>query len=179
VPYIMTAYGLDRAPAAGLVSATLLGWAVGAPVVGWLSDAIGYRQRVLVVAAGSNCALIALLVFLPGLPLAVTVTLMFALGAIGAAMSVSFALAREVTPPAYHGAVTGLVNGATVTSGAVLQPVIGAILDLAWDGTTAGGVRVYTAADYRMAFISLLVWGLMGFALAFTLRETRCRPLAG
>jgi MFS family permease len=177
VPYIMTAYGLDRAPAAGLVSATLLGWAVGAPFAGWLSDAIGYRQRVLVVAAGSNCALLCLLVFVPGLPLVATVALMFGLGAMGAAMSVTFALAREVTPPAYHGAVTGLVNGATVTSGAVLQPVIGAVLDLVWDGTMADGVRVYTAADYRIAFVSLLVWGLMGFGLAFTLRETRCKSL--
>jgi hypothetical protein len=42
----------------------------------------------------------------------------------------------------------------------------------------AGGVRVYAAADYRTAFLSLLAWGLMGFVLALTLRETRCRSLA-
>jgi len=178
VPYIMTAYGLERAPAAALVSATLLGWAAGAPASGWLSDMIGYRRRVILVAAGLNCILIAVLVLAPGLPLQATVGLMFALGAVGAAMSVSFALGREVTPHAYQGAATGLINGATVTSGAVLQPVIGAVLDFNWDGTMAEGVRVYSAADYRIAFITLFVWGLMGFALAFTLRETRCRSLA-
>ncbi len=177
VPYIMTAYGLERATAAGLVSATLFGWAVGAPLAGWLSDAIGYRKRVLVVAAGINCGLIATLVFMPGLPLPATVALMFGLGAAGAAMSVSFALAHEVTPHEYHGAVTGLVNGMTVLSGAVLQPLIGLALDLAWDGRMAGGIRVYTATDYRTAFLSLLAWGLMGLVLAFTLRETRCRSL--
>ncbi len=177
VPYIMTAYGLDRATAAGLVSATLIGWAIGAPLAGWLSDAIGYRQRVIAVAAGINCALLGVLVFAPGLPLTVTVGLMFALGAAGAAMSVSFALAREVTPHAYHGSVTGLVNGMTVMSGAVLQPVIGAVLDWSWNGAMANGVRVYTAADYRVAFASLLAWGLVGFGLALTLRETRCKPL--
>jgi MFS family permease len=178
VPYMMAAYGLERAPAAGLVSATLLGWAIGAPCLGWLSDAIGYRKRLMVAAAATNCVLIAVLVFLPGLPLAATVVLMFALGVAGAAMSVSFALVREVTPHAYHGAVTGLVNGMTVASGAVLQPVIGIVLDVVWDGAMAGGVRVYAAADYRTAFLSLLAWGLMGFVLALTLRETRCRSLA-
>jgi hypothetical protein len=91
---------------------------------------------------------------------------------------VSFALVREVTAHAYHGAVTGLVNGMTVASGAVLQPVIGIVLDVVWDGAMAGGVRVYAADDYRTAFLSLLAWGLMGFVLALTLRETRCRSLA-
>jgi MFS family permease len=177
VPYLMTAYGLERAPAAGLVSAVFIGWAVGAPATGWLSDAIGYRKRPLVAAASINCLLIGLLVFVPALPLPLMVVLMFALGAAGAAMSLTFALAREVTRHAYHGAVTGLVNGMTVASGAVLQPVIGALLDHSWDGTIAEGVRVYAAADYRFAFASLLVWAIMGLALTLGVAETRCRPL--
>jgi MFS family permease len=173
----MAAYGLERAPAAGFVSATLFGWAIGAPAAGWLSDAIGYRKRLLVVASALNCGLIAILVAAPGLPLWATVVLMFAMGAAGAAMSTSFALAREVSQTAYQGAATGLVNSMTVASGAVLQPVIGIVLDRVWDGTMANGVRVYTAGDYRIAFASMLAWGLMGFFLTLTLRETRCRPL--
>jgi hypothetical protein len=39
------------------------------------------------------------------------------------------------------------------------------------------GARVYQAADYRFAFVALLIWSGIGFALSFGLRETRCRPI--
>jgi MFS family permease len=92
-------------------------------------------------------------------------------------MVITFAIAREVSPKPLHGTVSGLVNGMTVAAGAVLQPVIGWLLDLRWDGMLLEGARVYQAADYRFAFIALLIWSGIGFALSFGLRETRCRPI--
>jgi MFS family permease len=92
-------------------------------------------------------------------------------------MVISFALAREVSQPGLHGSVMGLVNATTVASGAVLQPVIGALLDMLWDGRMAGGVRVYQASDYRLALASLVAWTAMGLIASLFLRETRCRPV--
>jgi hypothetical protein len=70
----------------------------------------------------------------------------------------------------------GLVNGMTVASGAVLQPLIGALLDGFWDGRMAGNVRLYQASDYRLALASLVAWVAMGFLASLFLRETYCRP---
>ena len=177
VPYMMAAFDLSRPEAAFYVSLMLIGWAASAPVAGWLSDLIGYRKWPLVGAAFAETLLIAALIFVPGLPLLATVAVMILIGLTGAAMAICFALAREVSDPAIHGASSGIVNAMTVASGAVLQPIIGLLLDRQWDGTLLAGARVYTPEQYRAALISLLVCTAIGAIITLFLRETRCRAM--
>ncbi len=177
VPFLTSAYGLERPAAAFYTSLSLFGWALGAPFMGWLSDRIRLRKLPVVVCAGLNVASLAAIAFVPGLPLALIATLFFLSGFTGGVMVITFAIAREVSPKPLHGTVSGLVNGMTVAAGAVLQPVVGWLLDLRWDGTMDGGARLYQAADYRFALIALVVWAGIGFVLSFGLRETRCRPV--
>jgi MFS family permease len=53
VPYLMVAYDLPRPQAALLVSMMLAGWALGAPVSGWVSDYIGRRKAPLIASVPS------------------------------------------------------------------------------------------------------------------------------
>ena len=177
VPFLSSAYGLERAQAAFYTSLSLFGWAIGAPFLGWLSDRIQLRKTPLVACAAVNVASLAAISLIPGLPLPVIATLFFLSGFTGATMVITFAIAREVSPKPLHGTVSGVVNGMTVAAGAVLQPIIGWLLDLRWDGTMVEGARIYQPADYRFALIALVVWSGIGFLLAFGLRETRCRPV--
>lgn len=177
VPFLTSAYGLDRPASAFYTSLSLFGWALGAPFLGWLSDRIQLRKAPLVACTGLNVASLAAIAFVPGLPLPVIATLFFLSGLTGGTMVITFAIAREVSAKSLHGTVSGIVNGMTVAAGAVLQPVVGWLLDLRWDGTLADGARIYQAADYRFAMIALVVWAGIGFLLTFGLRETRCRPV--
>ena len=177
VPFLASAYGLDRPTSAFYTSFSLLGWAAGAPFFGWLSDRIGRRKLPLVIGAGLNCALFAIVAFVPGLGLVFMAALFFLTGLSGGCMVITFALAREVSRKRQHGTVSGLVNGMTVAAGAFLQPIIGWMLDLRWDGTMLAGARVYQTNDFRFAFLCLVVWAAAGFLLTFTLRETNCRQL--
>ena len=177
VPYLVVAYDLPRPQAALLVSTTLIGWALGAPLGGWVSDHILRRKTPIVAAAAVLLALVIVLTAVPQLPLWALVLVIFGMGLSGGHMVILFALAREVSQPGLHGSVMGLVNGMTVASGAVLQPVIGALLDMLWDGRIAGGVRIYQASDYRLALSSLVAWTAMGLVASLFLRETRCRPV--
>lgn len=176
VPYLVVAYDLPRPQAALMVSMMLVGWALGAPLGGWVSDYVRRRKSPLVAAVAGLLLLVITLVAVPQLPLWALVAVIFAIGLTGGNMVVSYALAREVSPPGLHGSVMGLVNGMTVASGAVLQPLIGALLDAFWDGKMAGGVRVYQASDYRLALVSLVAWTAMGLIASLFLRETYCRP---
>jgi MFS family permease len=176
VPYLIVAYDLPRPQAALLVSMMLVGWALGAPVGGWVSDYLRRRKAPLVAAAAALLLLLVILTAVPQLPLWALVAVIFAIGMTGGHMVISYALAREVSPPGLHGSVMGLVNGMTVASGALLQPLIGGLLDALWDGTMVGGVRVYEPSDYRLALASLVAWTAMGLIASLFLRETRCRP---
>ena len=177
VPYLVVAYDLPRPQAALLVSMMLVGWAVGAPAGGWVSDYVRRRKAPLISAASALLLLLVILTAVPQLPLWVLVAVIFAIGFTGGHMVITYALAREVSPPGLHGSVMGLVNGMTVASAALLQPLIGALLDGLWDGTMASGVRVYEASDYRLALASLVAWTAMGLVASLYLRETRCRPV--
>ena len=65
------------------------------------------------------------------------------------------------------------MNSLTVASGAVLQPVVGLLLDL----LAEAGPASYTAASYRLAFLAILVTALAGLLVAFRLREKGLKPV--
>mgnify|MGYP000288914445 CR=1 FL=1 len=170
-PYLMAAYGLGRAEAAGLVSLLLLGWAFGAPFWGWLSDRINKRIELLRWTTAGLSLCLALICFVPDLPLWATVSALVTTGVLGAAMPICFSHARLVSPNDISGSVTGVVNSFTVLAGAILQPVVGLVLDLRWDGTLENAARVYQASDYRAGFMFILGSALMGFVLSLRLHE--------
>ncbi len=174
VPYVMGEYQLQRPEAALYVSMMLIGWAAGAPTAGWLSDRIRRRKSPIVYAAFAQTGLMAAIVFVPGIPLGLMIAIMFLVGMTGASMAITFALAREVNDPAIHGSVSGIVNAMTVASGAILQPIIGLLLDWQWDGTLVNGARFYAPEQFRLAFVLLLAWTAAAPLLALRLRETHC-----
>jgi hypothetical protein len=89
---------------------------------------------------------------------------------------VCFALAKENHAPALSGTALGFVNALVTGAGALFQPLVGALLDLAWTGETALGARVYDTGAYHVALASLIVSGVAGFLCLTAVRETYCRP---
>ena len=176
-PYMMAAYDLARPEAAFLVSLLLLGWAVGAPFGGWLSDRIGKRQPILICGSALLCISLTMLIFVPDLALSLSVALFVLTGLSGGFMACCFALVREVIPVQIVGGATGIVNSLTVASGAVLQPLVGLMLDLQWRGDLQDNAPVYNASDYRTAFILVLVSAVLGLIMCLRLKETKNRAI--
>lgn len=176
VPYMEVKFALSRPDAAFYVSLNLLGWAAGAPLAGWLSDHVGRRKLPLIVAGVVNTACMVTLFYLPGLPLAGAAVLIFLIGGLSASMVITYAIAREITVPSSHGAVTGFINTGTVGAGAITQPLVGLLLDWQWDGTMADGARFYSLEVYNSAFLCLVAAAILALCFALMLPETRCRP---
>lgn len=178
VPFLETAYGLQRKEAATLTSIVFVGWGVGAPLIGWLSDRVGRRKSPLVAGLLLETAALAALVYVPGLPIWIVGALCFLVGFLGSAQIVCFALVRENHPAALSGTGIGFVNGMVTGAGALFQPLVGLLLDLAWAGRTSLGARVYEAGSYRLALTSLVVCCLGGLLCLGPVRETYCRQQA-
>jgi MFS family permease len=178
VPFLETAYRLPRAQAAMLTSVIFVGWGVGAPVIGWLSDRIGRRKPPLIAGLLLETMALALLVYVPDLPVPVLGLLCFLVGFFGSAQIVCFALARETHAAALSGTAIGFVNAMVTGAGALFQPLVGLLLDLAWTGETSLGARLYAPESYRLAFASLVVCCLAGLLCLAAVRETHCRSQA-
>ena len=177
VPYLMAAHGLERPLAAASTSIYLVGFGIGAPLLGWLSDRIGRRRSPMLI--GTVAAFIALLalIYVPGLPLAAVQALLFVSGFAGSSCLVSYAVARENNRPDAAGAMAGTVNMTAMTLSALGQPFVGWILDLEWDGRMAAGAPVYSPEAYHTAFLCLALSGAVAVAAALATRETHCRPV--
>jgi MFS family permease len=114
-----------------------LGWAVGCPLLGWLSDFIGRRKPVIIGGAAIMAVAAAQIVFLPSLLPATVGMLLFGIAS-GAAM-IPYSTMKEVNPDEVKGSATGgmnfLVFGITAAIGPVYASLIGKTLATATNRT--------------------------------------------
>jgi MFS family permease len=178
VPYLMQVRGLSRVDAAFAASLILLGWGCSAPALGWLSDRIGRRRPMLLASAFLATVSIGVLLYTPGLALAAINLLLLGYGIAVGGIVVCFAAVREHNAPEDAGAAMAIVNMAIIASGAVMQPLVGWLLDLGWQGGFESGGRLYDAAAYQTAFLVLPASGVFAFLLAMFVRESPTRPQA-
>ena len=175
VPYLVQVHGLERSHAAGFTTAMLLGFAIGGPLLGALSDRVG-RRKLPYLGAAFVHAIGWALFLLTDDHSASALTLLFALiGFSAGGLIIGFAFAREVNHPGAAGTVGGVVNMAVLGFAAIQQSAVGWILDRNWQGAMIEGARIYDAAAYHAAFLWLAISGV-GAVLAVALtRETYCR----
>lgn len=169
VAWLMQVEGMTRPAAAATCSLLLIGWAIGAPLAGAISDRIGRRLEILIAGAVTALSSLLALIYLPELPAILRDGLFFLAGAALACMIACYAIARDVNEPALAGTAFGVVNSATVAAGAIFQPLVGWLLDLRWDGRLEAGAPVYQAADFRFAFTALILFLVSGLAAALAL----------
>jgi MFS family permease len=172
VPYLQAVHEIDRVSAGAVTSVTFIGWGVGAPLIGWLSDRFGNRRTPLIAGLTLSALSLAGILYLPGVPLWAVSVLCFGVGFGGSAQIVSFALVREHNPPQLSGTAIGMVNALVTGAGAVFQPMVGWLLDFAWDGASVDGARVYAIAAYHVAFSVLIVGCVVGILCAVAVRES-------
>ncbi|MDO8932816.1 MAG: MFS transporter, partial [Rhodocyclaceae bacterium] len=177
VPYLTQVYGLTRAVAANHVSVYFLGFALGCLVWGRVSDALGRRKPVMLAVSGVH--VLGWGVWLSGiaLPLPATYALCGAMGLVTAGFTLSWAAAKEVNPPALSGMATSVVNVGIFLGPAILQPLVGWVMERTWDGTIVNGVRIYAAADYASGLKLLAAAAVFGWLAGFFVKETECRNI--
>jgi MFS family permease len=175
VPFLVTHYGLTTAAAASITSLLMASWALAGPVLGALSDRV--RRRKPIYAAGTALALAgwSVVFLVPNLPFALLVALIAGIGVVSASAMVGFAIAKESAPAPLAGTSVGVANMGNMLGGMVMPPLVGWMLDRAWDGATAEGARVYAFDAYRAGFAPMLIWLLLALLLVAFIRETHCR----
>ena len=171
VPYLMKARAIDKPDAASFISIIFVGWAIGAPFFGWLSDRIR-RRRILLQWGTCGAALTTgTTILVPTLSTTLVIVVLFLQGFFSASMILGFALAKDNNPPESSGVALGLINTFVVGSGAILQPLVGVLLDYRWTGEMFDGVRVFNLVDFQVSMLILPLVCLISFASAFYIRE--------
>jgi MFS family permease len=172
VPVVTQTYDLDRPTAGVTVSLLLVGWAIGGPLAGWISDRLRRRKEVM---ATGGALVIACWVALLGLelPLGALQALLFANGLFSGAIILNFAAIRDSAAPPVVVAAMGLVNTLGMGCSALSLPALGYLLDLQWQGEIIDGVRRYPTEAYRAAFWLFPATMIVSLGAALLLRSGR------
>ena len=175
VPFLTTHYGLSLPAAAAVCSAMLLAWAAGGPICGSLSERIGKRKLPYLVSCSVLIAGWAVVLLWPRLPVPVLVALLMVIGFSAGGIIIGFSFVKESVPLRLAGTAAGVCNMGTMFGPMILQPTVGWILDLQWQGRMAAGARIFELNAYRAGFALMLVWAVVALLCVAATKETACR----
>ncbi|MFN4325740.1 MAG: MFS transporter [Azonexus sp.] len=177
VPYLMQVHEMTRPVAANHLSLWFGGFAVGCLALGSLSDRLGRRKPVIIVASHVYGAVWLILLSGIRMPLEVSYVLFALQGLATASFSLTWACAKEVNPPMLSGMSTSVTNMGSFLAAAVFQPVVGWVMDLGWKGEMVAGARVYDLAAWRGGVGVATALALVGIVCSWWIVETRCRNI--
>jgi MFS family permease len=166
VRYLQDAHGLDYGAAVMRSAAVPLGWIIGCPLLGVVSDRLGRRKPVILVGAAVLLACLAWILYgemgvFPPYAVALVAGI-----ASGAAM-LPYTIIKEANPPQFAGTATGVINFLNFTFSALLGPVFGRLLLRVSDGAERLELQHYQSA------FGLFLYGVaLAILLTLFLRET-------
>ncbi|CAD5998932.1 nitrate/nitrite transporter [Agreia sp. COWG] len=167
-PFLVSAVGLDRGVASGLLVVVVASGIVAGPILGLLSARYPLRRSNLVLGITSALGVVWAAVLLwPGVPpVWLIVILLVTLGVGGPGSLIGFDFARSFNPPRSLGSANGVVNVGGFMASFVMLFLIGVILDAQFDaGLTSS---LYEMDAFRLAFaVQYLV---IGTGVVFLLR---------
>jgi sugar phosphate permease len=177
VQYISVLTGAGKVGASGAVSMLYVGWLIGGPFCGWLSDRIGHRRLLLVASGLLTVGLTALLLVFSSVGLVWIYLLMLAVGLASSPQVVTFVVAVEHNPRSFSGTAIAVTNMFVMLFGGIGMAIFGAILDWATGpGPLVAGAD-YPIGAYRTAMVMLPAISLAGAVCALVLRESIGRTL--
>jgi len=172
VPFLQAAYQISKQQAAFAISMIFIGWLVGGPVIGWLSDYIRKRKAVIVISIVLTLISLSCVVYILHLPLPLLYMLLFCIGFFSSGELLNFTLATELAAPNVKASAIAFTNCIVSFGSGFIQPVVGKILDLSWNGATENGINIYSTHAYQWAFLILPIFLCIALMLSYFLKES-------
>ena len=155
---------MTMAAAASDASMVPIGWVIGCPLLGYISDKLGRRKPVLI--GGALLMLVAGLaaIYVPvgTLP---PYSVAFVLGIASGAAMIPFSMMKEVNPAEVKGTAAGVMNFLVFVTTGLMSPFISKLMAPSVDAPLS-------LEQFQMAFLPLVAGVVVAIGLSFFLRET-------
>ena len=166
VRFHQEARGREYEAAVTLAAAVPLGWMIGCPLLGFISDRLGRRKPV--IFAGTLTLLLVLGWVLFGKPEVLRGHFVgIIMGIASGAAMLPYTIIKEANPPQLGGSATGVINFINFTFSAFLGPVFGSrLLEV------SAGASSMSLEHYQAGFVPLLYGVGLALVLTCFLKET-------
>jgi MFS family permease len=166
VRFLQEARGREYEAAVTLAATVPLGWMIGCPLLGFLSDRLGRRKPVIFGGAVVILGVLAWILF--GDPAVLRGPVVgIVLGIASGAAMLPYSVIKEANPPELGGSATGVINFINFTFSALLGPVFGSRLV-----QEPGSEEALGLAEYQAGFQPLLYGIMLALVLTCFLKET-------
>lgn len=146
-----------KAMLANLVACIFVGWMIGCPSWGWLSDYFQQRKYFLMVASGGLLSCLLILIYFSFISLGSMVILMSMLGFFSAGSTLYMSIAIRYNATNATGASLALINAIALIPIIISLPLFSKVLDIQLTPTT-----LLTRIDILMAFHT--AWLMVGIS---------------
>ena len=176
IPFLIESYGISKDVAGFAVSMIFVGWIVGGPIIGFISDRFSRRKPFLYASTLLCLVCILPVIYIGHLALSLVFILLFLVGFFQAAQLLNFSLGIELNPIEAKGTSIAITNFSVAAGTSLMQPLLGVLLDLRWSGAMKDGIPIYSLEDYHYAMFSFPITILLAFFLLFFLKEKKHEP---
>ena len=176
VSFLEASYHISVHTAAFSVGLVFVGWAIGGPVMGAVSDYMGRRKPVMILSSVAGMVIFLLVLYAGPLPTWLLYILMFLFGFTNTGVAIAYAVSGEIASKQVAGTSIAFANMASIVLGMAFEPVIGALLDM-HGGQVVNGVYVFSAADYHFALAILPFSLVASLIFALLIKETYCKSI--
>ena len=174
--YLQYGRGLGAHAAAFATGLIFIGWGISGPLSGWLSDKMGRRKPIMIISAVCGVIFSTLFVFLPGLDQTSAYIIFFAYGLTNTGVAISYAVSTELHDRNVVGTSIAFTNMTSIFVGASMQPLVGRLVDMV-AGSRAYNLESLLLTDFQAGLKLLPLCSLVALILAFTVKETYCKPV--
>lgn len=172
--YLAYGRGLTVHCAAFAVGLIFIGWVVGGPFFGYLSDRIGKRKPLMLCSGICGVIFTSIFVFYPFLSPVIVCIIFFLFGITNSGVALAYAMSTELTERVVIGTAIAFTNMMSIFIGAGLQPLVGFLVDR-HSGARGYHVELLHLSDFQAGLWLLPIFSLIACFLVFTIKETYCK----
>jgi MFS family permease len=156
--FLKQKYGISKIEAAQLGMVLYVGLTVGSLVLPWFSEKYKLLNRSIILCSAALLISFSMLVYMPEFNLEQLVVLLFIIGFFCGAEMMCFTGALEESNKYDSGQIIGVVNTLNMFGGAIIQQLVGYLLDKHWDGVVDEfGIRQYSTEQFQSSLTVLTV----------------------
>jgi len=152
-----------------LITIAWLGYGIGCPALGFISDTIKRRKPLMMGAVCTAFVSLVVIIYFP-VNTFILYLAFICLGIGASGQSIGFAIIAEQCKPSYRAAGLGVNNFLIMLSVAIGSPIVSSVLSMLADG------KKVCIHDYQISLSILLIFTAIGIIIStFFIKETFCR----
>lgn len=167
--FLNQVHNFSISEATTITMATFIGFGLGSPLVGGISDRLGLRKPPMIVGGLLSVIMMMLITFLPTLPFTLEALLFFVFGFVASLQVLGYPVIAENNAPELGATATSIGSSLIVLAGS-LVPIYGLILD-----QTDGVREFHSMAAFKYANLAVLFCTFGALLVALLVKETYCK----